>query len=195
MLPQWRFWWVGGHDGLTLWLRTAVEEAFRETPDFNLTNETGSRTLVVTIPTNVDWKFEKVKVFAVASDPPSAPRLARSSVIRTGSGEQDQRSARPRDRRRCARNCRGRHPRRLPRGDLDPGSSRFTLLLVVASRFPRLHLLRQQAAREDSEMTMAGAALLVHPSTKACFSTLPIAAPTSIRMTNMTAIPSITRIE
>jgi hypothetical protein len=48
--------WAVGDDGLTLRLRDALEGAFRSSPDFTLSSGKKQGTLVVTIPTNVEWK-------------------------------------------------------------------------------------------------------------------------------------------
>src|SRR5260370_37653526 len=48
--------WIGGDDGLTLRLRDALESAFRSSPDFTLSSGKKPGTLVVKIPTNVEWK-------------------------------------------------------------------------------------------------------------------------------------------
>ena len=56
--------WIVGDDGLTLGLRDALEGAFRSSSDFTLSNGKKPGTLLVTIPTNVDWKkkFGRTKV-------------------------------------------------------------------------------------------------------------------------------------
>ena len=56
--------WRGGDDGLTQGLAGAIENAFRSSPDFTLSNGKKPGTLLVTIPTNVDWKkkFGRTKV-------------------------------------------------------------------------------------------------------------------------------------
>ena len=48
--------WRVGDDGLTLRLGDALESAFKSSPDFTLSSGKKPGTLVVTIPTNVDWK-------------------------------------------------------------------------------------------------------------------------------------------
>ena len=48
--------WCGGDDGLTTGVCHAVEEAFKSTPDFELSSGNKPGTMVVTIPSNVDWK-------------------------------------------------------------------------------------------------------------------------------------------
>jgi len=48
--------WCSGDDGLTVRLRDAIENAFESSSDFRLSNGKKPGTLVVTIPTNVDWK-------------------------------------------------------------------------------------------------------------------------------------------
>ena len=48
--------WSGGDDGLTLRLRASLEKAFKSSPEFVLTNGKKPGTLIVTIPTNVEWK-------------------------------------------------------------------------------------------------------------------------------------------
>jgi hypothetical protein len=57
--------WCGGDDGLTRRLRDALESQFRSSPEFDLNAQTGPGTLVVTIPTHVDWKLDgqRTKVF------------------------------------------------------------------------------------------------------------------------------------
>ncbi len=46
----------GGDDGLTNRLSDAIEKAFEASPDFKLSNGKQRGTLIVLIPTNVDWK-------------------------------------------------------------------------------------------------------------------------------------------
>jgi hypothetical protein len=48
--------WRGGDDGLTSRLGDALEEAFRKSNDFAPSYGQKPNTLIVTIPTNVDWK-------------------------------------------------------------------------------------------------------------------------------------------
>jgi len=48
--------WRTGDDGLTLKISEAVETAFRASPAFILSSGRKSGTLIVTLPTNVDWK-------------------------------------------------------------------------------------------------------------------------------------------
>jgi len=48
--------WSGGDDGLTLRLRDALESAFKSSQEFSLSSGKTPGTLVVTIPTHVDWK-------------------------------------------------------------------------------------------------------------------------------------------
>jgi hypothetical protein len=48
--------WRGGDDALTVRLADAIEDKFRRSPDFTLSSGRKPHTLVVTIPTNVDWK-------------------------------------------------------------------------------------------------------------------------------------------
>lgn len=48
--------WCGGDDAYTQGVCDAVEKAFASSPDFDFNSETKPGTLVVTIPTNVDWK-------------------------------------------------------------------------------------------------------------------------------------------
>jgi hypothetical protein len=48
--------WCGGDDALTQGVCYALESAFESTADFVLSNGKRAGTLVVTIPTNVDWK-------------------------------------------------------------------------------------------------------------------------------------------
>jgi hypothetical protein len=48
--------WCGGDDGLTTGVCQAVVEAFNSSPDFELSSGDMPGSLVVTIPTNVDWK-------------------------------------------------------------------------------------------------------------------------------------------
>jgi hypothetical protein len=48
--------WCGGDDGLTIKLRDALENAFRSSPDFSPSSGKKPKTLIVSIPTNVDWK-------------------------------------------------------------------------------------------------------------------------------------------
>jgi hypothetical protein len=51
--------WCVGDDGLTHGLRDALENAFKSSSDFQLSSGKKPGTLVVTIPTNVDWKQAK----------------------------------------------------------------------------------------------------------------------------------------
>jgi hypothetical protein len=48
--------WKGGDDGLTNRLADALEIAFRASPNFKLSFGKNEGTLVVTIPTNLEWK-------------------------------------------------------------------------------------------------------------------------------------------
>jgi hypothetical protein len=48
--------WVGGDDGLTLRLRDKLENAFASSPEFNLRGGKKPGTLIVAIPTHVEWK-------------------------------------------------------------------------------------------------------------------------------------------
>lgn len=48
--------WAGGDDGLTRRLRDTLEKRLRNSSDFTLSSGGQFGTLVVTIPTNVDWK-------------------------------------------------------------------------------------------------------------------------------------------
>jgi hypothetical protein len=48
--------WHTGDDGLSQRLAETVETAFKRSPDFVLSSGKKPGTLVVTIPTNVDWK-------------------------------------------------------------------------------------------------------------------------------------------
>lgn len=48
--------WCGGDDGLTIRLRDAVEHAFSTSPDFQMSSGKLPGTLLVTIPTHVEWK-------------------------------------------------------------------------------------------------------------------------------------------
>jgi hypothetical protein len=47
--------WHTGDDGLSQKLAYQVERAFERSPDFTLSSERGPDTLVVRIPTNVEW--------------------------------------------------------------------------------------------------------------------------------------------
>ena len=47
--------WCVGDDGLTQHLRDAVESKFKSSSDFILSSGKKSGTLIVTIPTNVEW--------------------------------------------------------------------------------------------------------------------------------------------
>jgi hypothetical protein len=51
--------WCGGDDLYTQWVCHAAEKAFESSEDFALNLEENTGTLVVTIPTNVDWKIVK----------------------------------------------------------------------------------------------------------------------------------------
>lgn len=57
--------WSGGDDGLTQRLRVATENAFKSSPDFKVSSGKKPGTLVVTIPTHVQWKHigGRTKVF------------------------------------------------------------------------------------------------------------------------------------
>jgi hypothetical protein len=57
--------WCGGDDGLTRGVCYALEDAFASTDDFVLSNGKRAGRLVVTIPTNVDWKEsgKRIRVF------------------------------------------------------------------------------------------------------------------------------------
>lgn len=48
--------WSGGDDGLTQRLRVVLEEAFKASSDFRLSNGKRPGTLLVTIPSNVEWE-------------------------------------------------------------------------------------------------------------------------------------------
>lgn len=48
--------WSGGDDGLTLRLRASLENAFKSSPAFVLSSGKKPGTLIVTIPTHVEWK-------------------------------------------------------------------------------------------------------------------------------------------
>lgn len=48
--------WRGGDDGLTQKLYVALENAFTSSADFTLTGEGTAGTLVVMIPTHVEWR-------------------------------------------------------------------------------------------------------------------------------------------
>jgi hypothetical protein len=48
--------WRGGDDGLTLRLADAVVKAFKASPDFELSTGKRPGTLIVLIPTHVNWK-------------------------------------------------------------------------------------------------------------------------------------------
>jgi hypothetical protein len=48
--------WSGGDDGLTQRLKAAVEREFKRSSSFELSEGKRPRTLIVTIPTNVDWR-------------------------------------------------------------------------------------------------------------------------------------------
>jgi hypothetical protein len=48
--------WVVGDDRLTARLRDALEDAFKSSPDFRLSSGKKPGTLLVTIPSNVEWK-------------------------------------------------------------------------------------------------------------------------------------------
>ncbi len=48
--------WCGGDDGLTIKLRDALEDAFRSSSAFRLSSGKKPGTLLVTIPSNVEWK-------------------------------------------------------------------------------------------------------------------------------------------
>jgi len=47
--------WCGGDDGLTIRLRDALENAFKSSPRFSLSFGKKPKTLIVSIPTNVEW--------------------------------------------------------------------------------------------------------------------------------------------
>ena len=47
--------WCGGDDGLTIRLRDALENAFKSSPRFRLSFGKKPKTLIVSIPTNVEW--------------------------------------------------------------------------------------------------------------------------------------------
>jgi hypothetical protein len=48
--------WSGGDDGLTQSLKVAIENAFKSSPDFSVSYGKKPGTLIVTIPTHVQWK-------------------------------------------------------------------------------------------------------------------------------------------
>lgn len=48
--------WGGGDDALTARLRNALEDAFRSSADFHLSSGKKPGTLVITLPSNVEWK-------------------------------------------------------------------------------------------------------------------------------------------
>jgi len=48
--------WHTGDDGLSERLADQVERAFERSPDFTLSTGRSSSALIVTIPTNVDWR-------------------------------------------------------------------------------------------------------------------------------------------
>jgi uncharacterized protein (DUF1697 family) len=48
--------WRVGDDALTIKLAETIERAFGRSPDFTLSNGRKQNTLIVTIPTNVDWE-------------------------------------------------------------------------------------------------------------------------------------------
>jgi len=48
--------WKGGDDGLTNRLADALKDAFKSSSDFQLSNGKKTGTLVVTIPSNVEWR-------------------------------------------------------------------------------------------------------------------------------------------
>jgi hypothetical protein len=57
--------WCGGDDTLTRGLRNALEDTFKLSSDFVLSSGKKSGTLIVTIPTHVEWKEagKRTKVF------------------------------------------------------------------------------------------------------------------------------------
>lgn len=74
--------WRGGDDGLTSSLADAVEKAFNSSSDFALSTGKKRGTIVVTIPTNVDWTktFGRVKViYRVTFDSADGKRLGARS--------------------------------------------------------------------------------------------------------------------
>lgn len=48
--------WGGADDGLTIRLRDALKDAFRSSTDFHLSSGNKPGTLVITLPSNVEWK-------------------------------------------------------------------------------------------------------------------------------------------
>ncbi len=48
--------WGGADDGLTIRLRDALKDAFRSSADFHLSSGNKPGTLVITLPSNVEWK-------------------------------------------------------------------------------------------------------------------------------------------
>ncbi len=57
--------WSGGDDSLTTGLRNVLENAFKSSPNFALSNGKKPGTLIATIPTHVEWKRagKRTKVF------------------------------------------------------------------------------------------------------------------------------------
>jgi len=57
--------WSGGDDSLTTGLRNVLENAFKSSSDFTLSSGKKPGTLIVTIPTHVEWKLagKRTKVF------------------------------------------------------------------------------------------------------------------------------------
>lgn len=57
--------WCGSDDSLTIGLRNVLENAFKSSSDFALSYGKKPGTLIVTIPTNVEWKRARklTKVF------------------------------------------------------------------------------------------------------------------------------------
>ena len=60
--------WCGGDDNLTEGLCRALDSEFASTPDFVASSGERPGTLIVTIPTNVDWKDsgKRTRVFYIA---------------------------------------------------------------------------------------------------------------------------------
>jgi hypothetical protein len=73
-------WWVGD-DGLTNRLIEAIEKAFKASSDFHLSSGKRPGTLVVTIPSNVDWEQvgSRTKVLYMVEFGPVDSRKLRTS--------------------------------------------------------------------------------------------------------------------
>jgi hypothetical protein len=72
--------WCGGDDTLTRGVCIAAENAFESSADFVLNTEANNRALVVTIPTNVDWKEmnQRIRVFyTVEFSSPDAKKISK----------------------------------------------------------------------------------------------------------------------